>query len=179
MANVPKYLIVHHTGGTDADPKADTSHHTAEMINEWHKQLWNFKSSLGWYVGYHYIIEKDGLVQQCRAHADTGAHTVGMNSSSIGICLTGNFDYYDPTPEQVTALTALLTKIAKQYSIPKQNIVPHRKYTKKTCYGKRLADDWAANLLPTAPSTCTLAQFTIGELTAEVLRRAMANKLPR
>lgn len=30
--NFPEYLIVHHTGGTDADPLTDTSHHTAFLL---------------------------------------------------------------------------------------------------------------------------------------------------
>lgn len=51
-----KYLVIHHTGGTDADPQADSSHHTAEIIEQWHM-------SKGWEgIGYHYIIQKDGSV---------------------------------------------------------------------------------------------------------------------
>ena len=61
--NTPQWVIVHHTGPTAYDPKADTSHHTFEDVNEYHRQKWDFKSSLGYYIGYHYFIEKDGTVK--------------------------------------------------------------------------------------------------------------------
>ena len=144
--NKAQYLIVHHTGGTDADPLADTSHHTFEMVNEHHKKLWNFKSSLGYYIGYHYFIDKVGKVKQGRAHTDDGAHTIGKNQSSIGVCLAGNFDATLPTKEQSDALGRLLTRLMGELSIPASKIVPHRTFAKKTCYGKRLGDDWARSL---------------------------------
>lgn len=170
--NTPSFLIVHHTGGTDANPKADTSHHTAEIINEWHKKLWNFRSSLGWYVGYHYVISKEGKVTQCRAHTDDGAHTIGMNSSSVGIVLCGNFDYYLPTNAQVEALRKLLKRLTKELVIPAGNVVPHRRFAQKTCYGSKLSDTWAQELVVEgSPVLCTLDRFTTSELTAELIRR--------
>jgi len=155
--NKPEYLIVHHTGGTDADKLADTSHHTFEMVDEWHRKLWNFKSSLGHFIGYHYFIDKTGKVTQGRVDTETGAHTIGKNNSSIGICLAGNFDVTDPSDAQVAALKKLLKRLAELHNIPSANIVPHRAIsTGKTCYGKRIADNWAAELIdddkPDAPS---------------------------
>ena len=42
------------TGGTDANPLLDTSNHTAEMVDAWHK-------AKGWDgIGYNWFIEKDG-----------------------------------------------------------------------------------------------------------------------
>lgn len=145
--NKPQLLIVHHTGGTDANPKEDTSHHTFEIVNEWHKQMWNFKSSLGFYIGYHYFIDKTGKVTQGRADTDEGAHTIGKNLVSLGICLAGNFDVTDPTKEQVAALKTLLKAKMSQYGIAVSSVVPHRKYANKSCYGSRLSDAWVQNLL--------------------------------
>lgn len=131
--NQPQYLVVHHTGGTDADPLADTSHHTVYTVNNHHKTLWpRFISSLGWHVGYHYFIDKYGKVTQTRKDWEEGAHVRGKNSQSIGICLAGNFDRTKPTVEQAAALTELLTKLAKQHNITSDNIVPHRKFANKT-----------------------------------------------
>ncbi len=49
-----KYLIIHHSGGTDANPLADTSHHTAKDVDAWHK-------AKGWDgIGYNWYIEKNG-----------------------------------------------------------------------------------------------------------------------
>lgn len=150
--NKPQYLIVHHTGGTDANPKEDTSHHTFEVVNEWHRQVFNFKSSLGFYIGYHYFIDKTGKVTQGRKDTDEGAHTIGKNLSSLGICLAGNFDVTKPTTEQVKALKALLKAKMTEYGVPLANVVPHRKFASKSCYGNLLSDAWVQDLLKEAPA---------------------------
>ena len=141
MINKPEYLIVHHTGGTDKDPLADTSHHTFAIVDEYHK-------SLGWgKIGYHYFIDKTGLLTQGRADAEEGAHTIGYNTKSLGICLAGNFDATLPTEVQINTLKVLLIKLANAYVIPLEKIVPHRFAQSKTCYGKLLADNWARKLI--------------------------------
>ena len=139
--NEPEYLIVHHTGGTDADPLADTSHHTLEVVDEWHK-------SLGWDgIGYHYFIEKNGTLRTGRPENITGAHTKGYNSKSIGICLAGNFDLTLPTTEQTNTLKELLKTLQKRYKISSDKIFPHREFAEKTCYGNKLSDTWARDLV--------------------------------
>lgn len=142
MLNTPEYLIVHHTGGTQENPLADTSHHTYEIVHNYHL-------SLGWEgFGYHYFIAKDGALKAGRAENYHGAHTKNYNQKSIGICLAGNFDATMPTKAQESSLQALLEMLSKKYNIPNENIVPHRRFAPKTCYGKLLADDWAARLVP-------------------------------
>lgn len=143
--NKPQELIIHHTGGTDAQPLADSSNFTVKQCDELHKKRFNFKSSLGWYVGYHYYIDKFGIVTQCRADTDEGAHTVGKNITSIGICLAGNFDATLPTTAQVDALKKLVNELAKKWKITK--VSPHRTYANKTCYGARLSDEFGQKLL--------------------------------
>lgn len=141
MVNIPEYIIVHHTGGTDDNPLADTSHHTFEIVDKWHK-------SLGWEkIGYHYFIEKDGKTTQGRADDYHGAHCKGYNEKSIGICLAGNFDNTLPTDAQMVQLRSLLQRLTKQYKIPREKIFPHREFANKTCYGRRLSDDWARDLI--------------------------------
>lgn len=139
--NFPKWLIVHHSGGTDADPLLDTSHHTAQMMEEWHL-------AKGWEgLGYQYVIHKDGIIWLGRPEYRNGAHTVGYNEQSIGICLAGNFDATLPTDAQVKTLTQLLKDLMLKYKIGIENIVPHRKFANKSCYGLKLKDDWARNLV--------------------------------
>lgn len=145
--NKPLYLIVHHTGGTDAQPLADSSNYTVQQCNADHKARFNFISSMGWYVGYQYFIDKNGVVTQCRADMEEGAHTIGKNNSSIGICLAGNFDATLPTAAQITALRDLLVARMYEFGIPAENIVPHRLFAAKTCYGKKLSYTWAADLV--------------------------------
>lgn len=141
--NVPKYIIIHHTGGTDANPLAPSSTFTFAQCDKLHKQRFDFISSIGYYVGYQYYIDNQGTVRQARADNEEGAHTIGKNNSSIGICLAGNFDIETPTASQVLALRNLVQKKMAMYNIPIENVVPHRKFAQKSCYGKLLSDTWA------------------------------------
>lgn len=149
MAAPLTYIIVHHTGGTHSSPLADTSHHTFELINAFHKEKWQFKSTLGYYIGYHYFINKDGRMQQGKADTEHGAHTIGYNNQ-IGVCLAGNFDLSYPTQAQVDTLRSFLKRKTAEYSIPIEKIVPHRTFAQKTCYGQNLSDTWASTLLERA-----------------------------
>lgn len=146
--NYPEYIIVHHSGGTDANPLEDTSHHTAQIMENHHL-------SLGWEgLGYQYVIHKNGEVWKGRPEHYHGSHTTSYNSKSIGICLAGNFDATLPTKEQETSLKTLMENIRSRYPIALEKIIPHRTFANKTCYGKKLSDDWARNLLsnPQPPS---------------------------
>ena len=164
--NKPELLIIHHTGGTDANPLEDTSNQTFSGVNEWHRQKWNFKSSLGYYIGYHYFIDKQGVVTQGRLDTDEGAHTVGKNLVSLGICLAGNFDLTMPTAAQIDALKKLCKEKMAQYAITSFNVVPHRKFANKTCYGKNLADDWAQKLVEETTSCPVTKGYDVEFLTS-------------
>lgn len=146
--NIPKYIIVHHSGGSDSNPLMDSSNQTFEDVNEYHKQRFGGTtlSSLGFYLGYHYFIEKNGKLTKARMEAEEGAHTFGKNDCSIGVCLAGNFDLTSPTEEQKKTLSKLLQERAAYWSIPFSRIVPHRQFAHKTCYGNKLDDLWAATL---------------------------------
>lgn len=168
--NIPEWLIIHHSGATDANPLLDTSNQTFEIIDTYHKGLWNFKSSLGHYIGYHYFIDKTGKVTQGRADADEGAHTKGYNLKSIGICLAGNFDATLPTVAQTEALRDLLRKLSTKYGIPASKVVPHRAFANKTCYGMKLGVKWAADLLNTDGRT-NLSEYSTVELILELQKR--------
>lgn len=159
--NFPESIIVHHTGGTNPNPEADTSHHTAKMVEDYHL-------SLGWDgIGYHWFIEKNGDIWKGRPEKRNGAHTINMNTKSVGVCLAGNFDVTLPTKEQESSLVWLVNQIKSRYSI--KEIVPHRKYANKTCYGKLLTDDWAVKLMQKTP--CSLSSFTFNEIFEEFKKR--------
>ena len=138
--NTPTVVITHHTGGTDANPLADSSFASVKDIDLWHKARWpEFRSSRGYWVGYHYVIEKDGKLTQTREHNEEGAHVIGMNSKSIGVCFAGNFDVTLPTDAQMKTWYWLYGQLLKQY--PDIPTFPHRKYATKTCHGKLLKDE--------------------------------------
>jgi len=149
--NKPEYLIIHHSGGTDRNPMADTSEHTARGMELWHL-------GKGWDgLGYHYVIHKDGEVWAGRPEHYHGAHARGYNKKSIGICLSGNFDATLPTKAQETALRGLLMGLSAKYDIPLKKIIPHRNVANKTCYGNKLSESWARDLLDVQAEPCPLA----------------------
>ena len=143
--NKPQWIILH----TEAAPvKMDAPRFA--VVNEYHRQQFDFKSSLGFYCGYHYFIEKNGKIIQARADTDEGAHTKGYNSVSLGICLAGNGDVEMPIESQKQALGGLIGRKMVQFGISKENIVPHRHFLahkEKTCYGRLLSNEWARNLI--------------------------------
>lgn len=132
----PSFLIIHHT----ASPRDKT---TLQNVNAWHYVRWpKFKSSLGFYIGYHFLITANGKISQIRRENETGAHCLAnnMNSKSIGICLTGNFSIETPTTKQGDSLAILLDNLKKKYDIPNKNILGHCQIAnaKTQCPGKNL-----------------------------------------
>lgn len=72
-----KYLVVH---CADTPPDMDIG---AKDIDRWHrKRGWNG-------IGYHYVIRRDGTLENGRDPTIPGAHVKGHNRHSLGICLVG------------------------------------------------------------------------------------------
>lgn len=135
-ANQPNKIIVHHS--------ADSfNQEQFQRIDLYHKSRGFDKSELGFWLGYHYLIEKSGLCRQGRNENEIGSHCIGQNDQSIGICLAGNFDSQTPTANQKISLVKLIDYLTKKWQIPANQIFPHRKFTATTCYGIMLSDDWA------------------------------------
>lgn len=82
-------------------------------------------------LGYHYVICRNGTVEDGRHPEEVGAHAKGYNATSIGVCLVGGVTEKNVkkvennfTPEQMEALKALLTNLKLQY--PDAAIIGHR-----------------------------------------------------
>jgi len=151
--NKPEYLIIHHTGGTDSNPLQDSSNYTVQQCSNDHKARFNMKSKTGLWCGYHYMIDKLGTVTQVRFDDEEGAHAKGYNSKSLGICLMGNFDATLPTQAQIETLKKVMKQKSDFYAIPLTKIIPHRNVAQKTCYGNKLSESWARDLLGKQPIT--------------------------
>ena len=137
-----EFLIVHHTASSQ-------DRTTVEDVDRWHKVRWpDFKSSKGYYVGYHYLIEANKMTQT-REDNEVGAHTLGgYNYKSIGICLTGNYDIdYKLTPFQQTTLGQLLNKLSEKHGISEKNVIIHRSVWATACPGKNIDEKFVRSLM--------------------------------
>jgi len=104
---------------------------TSQDIKKWHLAR-GFRS-----IGYHYVVLLDGTVEEGRPLAQAGAHCLGKNGWSIGICYIGGVDKKGKpkdtrTPEQKEALLSLCRKLLARFpSIIK--ISGHNQYANKAC----------------------------------------------
>lgn len=84
----------------------------------------------GWSdVGYHYVIRRDGTVEEGRPVDRAGAHARGHNRASIGVCLVGGVDHHKDslanfTRSQWAALSSLVDQILQAYG--PLRVVGHR-----------------------------------------------------
>jgi len=136
----PRRIIWHHSAAESPTPQFDA-------INEWHKVRTFPLSSLGYYVGYHYVIEKDGTVKQARKDDEIGAHDQGENIDSIGICLVGDFTNSRPTFLQEVSFALLLRKLMFMHNISIAAIETHRRDDTTECPGKAMPENWPLGLL--------------------------------
>lgn len=86
----------------------------ASDIDKWHREL-------GWkMIGYNYVIDLDGTVEKGRPLTMSGAHCLGYNDHSIGICYIGGLDSLgNPldtrTYEQKKAMHELVQRLLDEY----------------------------------------------------------------
>lgn len=104
---------------------------TTADIDRWHRER-------GYdCIGYHYVIYRDGSVHHVRPLEKAGAHTVGHNANSIGICYIGGCASDNKTPkdtrtnQQKAALWTLLRELAVKF--PEAEIYGHRDFAAKAC----------------------------------------------
>lgn len=104
---------------------------TVDDIRRWHRDR-GFSD-----VGYHWIIYRDGSTVGGRDESIIGAHCLGHNTHSIGICYIGGLAADGKTPKdtrtdaQKRALKNLLELKKSQY--PKAEIHSHRDFAAKAC----------------------------------------------
>lgn len=124
-------IVIHHAGFPDADKDS-----SAEEIHKFHQEV------NGWAgIGYHYVIRKDGTIEQGRKPLAVGAHAYQHNKNSVGICVAGNFDIGKPNREQMDSLKLLTAWLCQRYKLnpmKKGVIVGHRNLNDTDCPGDNL-----------------------------------------
>lgn len=118
-------LIVIHCSATK--PSQDIGR---TEIDRWHRER-------GWLgIGYHFVIRRNGKVENGRPVEKIGAHVQGLNANSIGICLVGGLNAAghpapEFTPQQWDALETLVRTLKAQY--PDARIAGHNEFAAKAC----------------------------------------------
>ena len=98
-------------------------------IRQWHKEM-------GWLdVGYHFIIKRDGTIEEGRPVDVVGSHVKGWNERSVGVCLVGGIDEKGKhsanfTPAQMSSLRNKLDELKAVYNVP---IMAHHDVAAKAC----------------------------------------------
>lgn len=104
---------------------------TAAQIDRWHRAR-GFRC-----IGYHFVVRLDGSVERGRPENEIGAHCLGENARSIGVCYIGGIDRdtLKPkdtrTPAQRIALRKLVRQLEVRY--PGATVHGHREFAAKAC----------------------------------------------
>lgn len=112
-----------------AATRAGRDFHAAD-IRRWHRER-GFAD-----IGYHFVVTLDGTVEPGRPLAQTGAHCIGHNRRSIGICYVGGLDSAGHpadtrTPAQRASLEQLVGRLRQLY--PGATVHGHREFAAKAC----------------------------------------------
>lgn len=99
-------------------------------IRQWHKEQ-------GWLdVGYHFVIKRDGTIEEGRPLDAVGSHVKDWNHKSVGICLVGGIDASGKfeanfTPAQMVSLNEKLADLLDIY--PDATVKAHHDVAPKAC----------------------------------------------
>ena len=113
-------IILHHSA---TPPSMDIG---ADEIDGWHRERGFSK------IGYHEVIRKSGAIEAGRDRSEEGAHCMGHNKHSIGICLIGD-GRVGFTREQYLALGQLLGHY--KMIVPHAKVIAHREIAPTLCPG--------------------------------------------
>ena len=116
--------------------------YTVEDIDKWHRQR-GFDG-----IGYHFVVYLDGSVHKGRSLEKVGAHCLGHNKNSIGVCYIGGLTEDGKatndtrTLAQKISLQRLLVNLKSQF--PEAEIHGHRDFAAKACPSFDATKDYAS-----------------------------------
>lgn len=140
MARKIEYIVVHCSA---TKPGQNIG---VDAIREWHV------NGNGWAdVGYHWVIRRDGTIEDGRPEDKVGAHVYGFNRNSLGICMVGGIKGPDGVPTanftraQWGALDGLVQELKWKYK--DAEVLGHRDFpgVDKDCPCFDVRDWWNEN----------------------------------
>lgn len=117
-----QHVVVHHSAGSN------TSTNYTQVVRD----IYTFHTEInGWSdIGYNYLVAQDGTIYAGRDPGSDGeqdnvlgAHFCGSNSTTMGICLLGNFQTAKPTHYAWNALQHITA-----FKLKKENLDPLEVY---------------------------------------------------
>lgn len=127
--NRPQFIVIHHSLTKDGQTVSWGA------IRRYHTQVQGWRD-----IGYHYGIELVGDYYEIllgRLENEAGAHCIGANDKSIGICCVGNFDEAPPPDRQWQVCLNLTRQLMQEYRIDPGHVFGHREWAEsRTCPGK-------------------------------------------
>ena len=126
--NNPDKVITHHSATKDG---IVLKNFTAIKNNHINVKGWKD-------IGYHLVIEYVNGKLEClqgRNFDEEGAHCLGQNDKSIGVCCVGNFDVDVPSQELYEFFASVyMSKIYPKYG--KLPLKRHNEFSNTNCPGK-------------------------------------------
>ncbi len=172
----PTHIFLHHVG----------YNHSVYTVNKGHKDKGYPKSSLGWYVGYHYYI-RNGKLWKTRKEDEVGMHNRGYNEKAVAIGFDKNHETTPLSNQDQKLATPLMKGIQKRWNIPNENIKGHCDTDNTVCPGKYVMsflEEYKYSPVSIAPEKPTenVIQPSKGRLTAiqraiNVIRQKIKNLL--
>ena len=109
-------------------------HNSGVTVLQSVETIHNYHKNKGWAgIGYQYYVRKDGRIYRGRTESMEGAHCVGVNGISIGICAEGNFNEETMSNVQKNSIIELIKDIKSRYNI--KWIRGHREMLATSCPG--------------------------------------------
>ena len=107
-------------------------HHAAAATN-FERMRRDHIDNRGWSdIGYHFVIEERGKVRLGRPVHRQGAHVVGNNADTIGVCVA--VDAREPVrPRAMRALVRIVADLLRQYGLTVSDVVGHGELAATLC----------------------------------------------
>ncbi len=140
MSRAIRRIIIHCAASPNGRALSTVTRSATEEIDDWHRKRGFRRSDQAraaynprlTSIGYHWVIDTDGAIYSGRHPDEIGAHAVGHNTDSLGICMVGTDRFTGP---QWAALQRIVE--AQRSVYPTVQVLGHRELpdVKKSCPG--------------------------------------------
>ncbi len=127
-------VIAHHSWKPHINPDV-----TVDVERSVTRGIQKYHVGNGWDdIGYQWLVYQSGRAYEGRGWFRTGAHTVGRNSKSVGVCFVIDGDRYEPTEAAWETARNIIAEGVKVGALGEgYKVSGHTDYAAKSCPGTR------------------------------------------